>query len=198
MNSTRTELKRNYPTERGPKMMTDTKTMKDCKLCRAALPELLLDPTYAASHAEVARHLNECADCRTELAELRSTMAMMDAWTAPEPSAYFDSRMHARLREAVADRPEGFWERARSWMLFSTGRQFRPAMAGALALVMLLGGGGTVAGLYIGGVHQPAAASATLNDLKVLDNNAQAEQQMDQLLDDSNGGADESAAPPTS
>jgi hypothetical protein len=43
----------------------------------------------------------------------------------------------------------------------------------------------------------PVAASATVNDLNILDKNVQAEQQMDQLLDDSTPSADDGAAPPT-
>ena len=174
------------------------KTMIDCKTCRAALPELLLDPA-AATATEANEHLTMCAECRAQLAELRATFAMLDEWTAPEPSTYFDSRLHARLREAVAAEPEGFWERTKSFLLFSTGRQLRPAMASALAVVLLIGGGGTFAGLYEQGViGHPVAASATVNDLKILDNNAQAEQQMDQLLDDSSSNSDDAATPPAS
>ena len=126
-----------------------------------------------------------------ELAELRATFAVLDHWTAPEPSAYFDSKLHARLREAQAEAPEGLWSRMKSFVAFSTGRGLRPAMAGALALVLVLGGGGALLDL-----HNPAVAappSAAVNDLKILDNNATAIQQMDQLLDTSDDGA----APPT-
>jgi hypothetical protein len=58
-------------------------------------------------------------------------------------------------------------------------------MAGALALVMVAAGGGAL----IGTQPHPgvAPASATVNDLRILDNNAQALQQMDQLLDDTSG-----------
>jgi hypothetical protein len=42
---------------------------------------------------------------------------------------------------------------------------------------------------------QTVAPSATVNDLKILDNNSQALQQMDQLLDSS---GDDSSAPPAS
>ena len=77
-----------YPTERGPKDDDDDgNTMKDCKTCRAALPDLLLDPAYAAEHVEVAGHLKACGECRTELENLRATMNLMDEWTAPDPSA---------------------------------------------------------------------------------------------------------------
>ena len=171
--------------------------MTNCKDCRSHLPDLLLDDAYTTTHPEFKDHLAACAACRTELAELRSTFALLDEWKAPQPSPYFDSRLHARLREAVEAPPEGLWERAKSFMLFSTGRQFRPAVAGALAFVLLIGGG-TFANFYhFASPMPPVAASATVNDLKILDNNVQAEQQMDQLLDDSSPSADDGAAVPT-
>jgi hypothetical protein len=170
--------------------------MTNCKDCRSHLPDLLLDDAYVAAHPELAGHLAACAACRTELAELRSTFALLDTWEAPEPSPFFDSKLHARLREAVAAEPEGFWERTRSFLLFSTGRQFRPALTGAMAFALLVGGG-TFVGLQINQPTQQAAASATVNDLKILDNNAQALQQMDQLLDESAPNTDDGSGPPT-
>ena len=163
----------------------------DCKTCRAHLADLLLDESFMASRPDVASHLAGCGECMTELAELRATFALLDTWTAPEPSAYFDSKLHARLRQAQAEAPEGLWSRVRSFVAFSTGRGLRPAMAGALALVLVLGGGGALFNLYPPTVA--TQASPAVNDLKILDNNAQAIQQMDQLLDTS----DDSAAPPT-
>jgi anti-sigma factor RsiW len=173
-------------------------TMTNCKDCRSHLPDLLLDDAYVTTHPEYKEHLAACDACRTELAELRSTFALLDEWKAPELSPYFDSRLQARLREAVAAPPEGLWERAKSFLLFSTGRQLRPALAGALAFVLLIGGG---SGAFVG-LHNPAAveqpqASATVNDLKILDNNVQVEQQMNQLLDDSAPSTDDGAAVPT-
>lgn len=164
----------------------------DCNTCRTNLLELL-DADGAASRPEVAAHLAACAHCRAELEELRATFALLDEWQAPEPTPYFDQRLHARLREAAAAKPEGLWERISSFVKFSTGRQFRPAMTGALAAVLLLAGSGTYFGLE--GFGSKVAPSATVNDLKVLDNNAQVEQQLDQLLDNSN---DDGGASPTS
>lgn len=177
--------------------MNTAKNQIDCKTCNTHMPDLLLDESFAASNPAVAAHLAACTACAAELQELRSTFALLDAWTAPEPTPYFDSKLHVRLREAAAAQPEGFWERIRSFLLFSTGRSLRPALAGALAFTMLIGGGSV--GLYQ--QHQSAAAaasvSATVGDLKILDNNAQALQQMNQLLDDSGSSSDDSATPPT-
>jgi hypothetical protein len=169
--------------------MNTNMTQIDCKSCRTHLPDLLLDDSYTAAHPELAAHLAVCSDCDAELNELRSTFDLLDEWTAPEPSPYFDTKMHALLREAQAAQPETLWERARSFVLFSTGRAFRPAIVGALSVAMLLGGGSV--SFYLNQAH---SASATVNDLNILDNNAQALQQMDQLLDDS---SDDNTPPST-
>jgi hypothetical protein len=172
------------------KMMNTT---TDCNTCRTHLADVLLDDSFLPAHPEIAAHMSSCAACETEFADLQSTFALLDTWQAPEPSPYFDTRLQARLREAQVSAPEGFLTRVRSYFLFSTGRHMRPLMAGALALMLLAGGGGTAFDLY----HQYAAVSAqaspTVNDLKILDNNAQALQQMDQLLD----SGDDNSAPPT-
>lgn len=172
------------------------KTIHDCKTCRVALPDLLLDQAYAATHPEAAEHMSACAACRTEFAELRATFDLLDSWTAPEVSPYFDARMHVRLREIAAAPPEPLWERMRSFFMFSTKFHMRQAMAGALGFAILVGGG-AIAGVY---EHQTPVvsqvASPAVNDLKIMDNNAQALQQMDQLLDDSGSNTDDNSGPP--
>ena len=115
-------------------MNTETKLStlsKDCKNYREKLPDLLLEEGYAAAHPELSAHSAGCSPCLEELTSLQQTMAVLSEYKAPEPSAYFDTRLHARLREAQAAAPEGFWERVRSFVQFSTGRSFRPAVAGA-------------------------------------------------------------------
>ncbi len=162
----------------------------NCSICQAALPDLLLDPNSAAA-SRAAPHLNACAECRRELAELQSTFALLDDFHAPEPSPWFDARLAARVREAEAAPPESLWERFRSTLQFSTGRELRPALAGALALVLLVGGGtATELALH----HAPEQASATVQDLQILDRNDQAFQtmdQLDQLVDDNPSGPDD-------
>ena len=165
-----------------------------CKSCHSQMADLLLDDDFLKSHPDFVEHLSACPACSAEWSELQATFAALDEWSAPEPSAFFDARLHARLREAVAAPSEGFLERVRSYFLFSTGRQLRPAVGAALALALVVGGGSGWLSVH---EHQKAnaSASATLNDLKVLDNNAQALQQMDQLLDD--GSSDDGDTQPT-
>ena len=167
----------------------------NCAKYKDQLPDLLLksdSPSGMGTARELDLHVSQCADCQQELASLRAMMALLDGWQAPEPSAYFDTRMAARLREEQQAPPAGFFERLRARVLFSSNLHMRPlmagAMAGALAIAVLIGGG--TYNLYNGGTHAvhtstQQQASATVGDLQSLDHNAQVIDQMDQLLQDS-------------
>jgi anti-sigma factor RsiW len=159
----------------------------NCRKIESSLPDLLLDPESVKP--SVREHLAACPACQSELAGLQATMSALDAWTAPDPSPYFDVRMQARLRAAKEAEPEGFWERLRARMLFSSNFHLRTASAAALATVLAIGGGSAI---YV--AQQPATpavqASATVRDLQSLDENAQVFQQLNSVdTDDSDSGS---------
>jgi hypothetical protein len=156
--------------------------MMNCKNCQAALPNLLFDPT-APENAAARAHLATCADCVRELAAFEATASLLDLWQTPEISPYFDQKLAVRLREEQTAPAPGWFERIKTRLLLNTGRQFRPALAGAMAL-LLIAGGGTVGITTFQQHPQPVQASATVKDLQILDKNEQALQQMDQLLQD--------------
>jgi hypothetical protein len=169
----------------------------NCKTCQTALPDLLLDPA-APANAAARAHVAACADCAQQLAALEATVALLDTWQAPEISPYFDQKLAVRLREEQAAPAPGWFERLRTRLLLNTGRQFRPAMAGALALVLVAGGGGVGLSTFSHPHTAPATPlSATVNDLQILDKNEQALQQVDQLLQE-NAPADDTGAMPQS
>ncbi len=152
----------------------------DCKTAAAALPDLLLDPSAAPATARA--HVQDCPSCREELMGMQHTMAALDGWEAPEPSAFWMARMGARLREEQAAPRRGlagFWERLRTRVWLSNVTT-RTATAGATALALALAvGGGTWADLSL----HPAApaavqASNTVRDLQSLDENAEVFQQL--------------------
>ena len=153
----------------------------NCKDCQSVFLDLLLEPGAPANVA-ARSHLESCVECRQEFKALEATFALLDAWKAPEPSPYFDQKLAVRLREEQALQPAGWFERLKSRLLFNTGRQFRPALAGALALVLVVGGG-TFADVS-GFLNSKPQASAAVQDLQILDKNDQALQTMDQLLQD--------------
>jgi hypothetical protein len=127
---------------------------------------------------EIRNHLAKCAGCTAELAEMEATWKLLDEWQAPEPSAFFDAKLYGRLRTEQATAPAPLWERAKAWWLYSTNLQMRPVAAGALAM-MLAVGGGTFALLD----HETAApqTSAAVRDLQSYDGNAQLFQQLNAL-----------------
>ncbi|HXB62466.1 MAG TPA: hypothetical protein VNU94_06415 [Acidobacteriaceae bacterium] len=153
----------------------------NCQRCQNELATLLLDNAHPAA-AAVQAHVDNCPACAAELNALRSTIKLMDDWRAPSPSPFFDTRLHARLREESAAAPAGFWERLRLRVAFNSNLQMRPMAAGALAVLLLASGGG-YAGFNALHPRQPVV-SAAVQDLQSLDKNEQTIATMDQLLDD--------------
>ena len=115
---------------------------------------------------------------------MQDVMRLMDDWKAPEPSPWFDARMAARLREEQQRAPQGLFAQLRDRWLFSQQATMKPLMAGAMALLLVTGGGTYWQASHLHPAVKPASISATVQDLQILDNNAQAIQQMGQLLDD--------------
>jgi len=147
------------------------------------LAGLLLDPETAS--AKVREHVEGCEGCREELARLKSTMTLLDAWEAPEPNPYFMTRLEARMREERRAAPASWWARKmagmRAGLIYGPHAHVRPLAAMALTIVLLLGGG-----TYLGVTNwdQPAVTptqAAVVHDLQTLDNNAQLLDQLEAL-----------------
>jgi anti-sigma factor RsiW len=100
----------------------------NCKEIRELLPELAAGMGAAKPEPEVEKHIASCNECARQMQEFQKTMALLDEWQAPEPSAYFDTRMQARLREEMA-RPAAGWLSA----------FMRPAWSMSLAAVLFAG-----------------------------------------------------------
>ena len=159
---------------------------------QSRLPDLLLNPASAGDP-----HLKSCPDCQEELRSLQQVSALLDTWTAPEPSAYFNQKLAVRLREEIAAPPASWWEKLQTRLQLNTGAHFRHALAGALGLALVVGGGTAASLSGILSPHHPQI-SATVQDLQILDRNDQAVQEMDQLLDDNSGATDQNADTPIS
>jgi hypothetical protein len=136
---------------------------------------------------EARKHIAECASCTAELTSLESTWKLLDEWQAPEPSAFFDAKLYSRLRVEQTTAPASFFERAKAWLLYSTNLQMRPLAAGALATVLVIGGG-TFALLDYQTTASVAQTSATVRDLQSFDGNAQMFQQLNALDVDEDSG----------
>jgi len=149
----------------------------NCRKVNSKLADLLLDPQSVS--AELRRHVEECVECGRELAELRATMGLLDDWAAPEPNPFFDAKLLSRLRSEEQARPVGLWERWKARLIYGSSLRMQPLMAGALGIVVLIGGG-TYADLSWQS-HHSADESAAVRDLQSLDGNAQVFQQLDSV-----------------
>jgi len=161
----------------------------NCKIVDEKLADLLLD-THAVP-TKVQAHVAECGDCQGELAKLEATMQLLDTWEAPEPSPYFLTRLGARMREERQAAPAGWLARGiariRASIAYGPGLHVRPLAAMALTVMLLLGGG-----TYLGVTDwmqpaQPTPLAATVNDLQILDSNAQVLDQMESLSSNESG-----------
>src|SRR3954451_16614072 len=138
---------------------------------------LLMSPGETSPQA--AAHVRGCEACASELASLRSTMALLDEWTAPEPSPYFDSKLRARLNSEPE--PGRGWRR-----LLAPISGWKPAMAVALGAVMVVGL--NVARQWPEIVQPPPPPviqpGSAVSDLQKLDKNQELYASFDLLDDD--------------
>jgi len=170
----------------GWQAMKQTKT--NCKMVDEKLADLLLDPR--AVPAKVQAHVAECGDCQGELAKLQAAMQLLDTWEVPEPSPYFLTRLGARMRGERQAAPAGWLARGvariRASIAYGPGLHVRPLAAMALTVMLLLGGG-----TYLGVTDwmQPVQPTntAVVNDLQILDSNAQVLDQMESLSSSESG-----------
>lgn len=160
-------------------------TSKDCRTFQNELPDLVLTPGATPSPAAAA-HLRVCPPCSEEYLSFQSTFSLLDTWQAPEPTPYFEQKLAVRIRGEQAAPRMGWLERLTTRFQLNTGRNFRPALAGALALVFVVGAG-SFAGLAPLRSAHPVQASTIVSDLQILDRNEQAFQQMDTLQQDDDG-----------
>ena len=172
--------------------------------CRKFEEELLdqaLAPAGPPSLAAAA-HMKECPPCTSEYLAFQKTFRILDSWIVPEPTPYFDQKLAVRIREEQAAPRMGWFESLETRLRLNTGRSFRPVLASALALSLLIGGGSFIGRNTLRST-QSAQSSATINDLQILDRNEQAFQQLDELQQEEEGGSQSNeermpAVPPVS
>jgi hypothetical protein len=157
------------------------------------LADLLLDPAsvdLSAAPAKVRAHVAECDRCRSELEELRATMALLDSWEIGEPNPYFLTRLDARMQEERQTTPPGWnWiARLRDRFAYGPATHVRPLAAMGVTVALLLGGG-----TYLGITDwdqtpgRPGQA-AVVHELQTLDSNAQLLDQLEALSNSPDNG----------
>jgi len=150
-----------------------------CEKLREQFMETVLSGPQAAS-PEIQEHLRACAGCAEELSSFQQTMALLDEWQAPEPSPYFASRLHARLREEAA-------APARGWLVWLR----RPVVAAVAVVLLVVSAGLLEMGRFNSdsntlatkdeGVVRVNAPGTAVGDLQYLDKNADLFSEFDAL-----------------
>jgi predicted anti-sigma-YlaC factor YlaD len=134
----------------------------------------------------IEAHVRDCSGCAETLQHLKQTMSMMDEWTAPDPSPFFDTRLQARLREERATKSVSWLE----WL--------RRPVAVMVATVLVVAGGLLVqrGGTFYPSTQTPApvvAKGTPVGDLQFLDKNSEVLDDFD-ALDALDGTPDDNAA----
>lgn len=136
--------------------------------CTDIREELVEVASGSPAAPEVSAHMRDCSGCAQTLEHLKQTMAMMDEWTVPEPSPFFDTRLQARLRE---ERPV----KSVSWLEW-----LRRPVAVMVATVLIVAGV-----LYqhnLGSTLPPTPPKGTLvGDLQFMDKNSEVLDDFDAL-----------------
>jgi hypothetical protein len=152
----------------------------NCRTIHDQLPDVALGTTPAPP--EVEAHLADCRECADTLQAIRSTMNLLDEWKAPEPSAFWDIRMQARLREEQQKASVGWLQ----WLR-------RPALSLAAAFSLVIGIGLYQAGRFMQTSENPPVApyvtGTPVSDLQFLEKNSDLLQNFD-ALDDLDGDDD--------
>lgn len=140
--------------------------------CNDIREELVEVASGSPAAPEIDAHVRDCSGCAQTLEHLKQTMAMMDEWTAPEPTPYFDTRLQARLREERATKSVSWLE----WL--------RRPVAVMVATVLVVAGGVLYQHSYgpaTPGQPYSVAKGTPVGDLQYLDKNSEVLDDFDAL-----------------
>lgn len=160
-------------------------------LCKELKDEIFEAALLGAAPGDSAKaHMAACAACEREFQSLRSTMNVLDTWSAPEPSPYFDVRLRARLREEKEHPQQG---RVSQWLekIGIGGLSWKPLTAAACTMIIAAAGGLYVVNTpsHVTGTHATLQAACPVVDLQALDQNQQVLNELQDLDDDSANNA---------
>jgi hypothetical protein len=134
----------------------------NCERVREQIPEVLAGKVEGAARERLIEHLDTCASCRAEVADLGVVWRGLDFMAEAEPSP----AMKSRFLEALRAYEEGLQESQRRLAYAAPRRRWfwQPAWQVAFATVLLAAG--VAGGRYL--VPHPAAPSPANPEIKEL------------------------------
>jgi hypothetical protein len=148
--------------------------------------ESLMDVVAGGNAPEVLAHLRRCSACTAELDGLRTTMALLDEWEAPEPSVYFLTRLKAHVKEEQQKTPAHTG--ALAWFR-------KPVLAATFAAVLTAGGVVLRLGVFQNEAPPTPQTGTAVADVEQLDKNNDLYLNTD-LIDELSGGPSDDVAEP--
>ncbi len=134
----------------------------NCERVREQIPELLAGRLEAAVRQRLIDHLDTCAGCRAEVAQLGVVFRGLEAMEEAEPGP----AMKGRFLEALRAYQEGYHdaERRLSYLIPKRRWYRQPAWQAAAAAVLLAAG--VLGGRYLGPRGQQAAGGSEIAQLR--------------------------------
>lgn len=148
--------------------------------------ESLMDVLAGGKAPEVLAHLRQCSTCTAELDGLRKTMALLDEWETPEPSAYFLTRLKAHVKEEQQKAPAHTG--ALAWFR-------KPVLAAIFAAVLTAGGVVLRLSVFQNEAPPTPQTGTAVADVEQLDKNNDLYLNTD-LIDELSGGPSDDVAEP--
>ena len=79
---------------------------------------------------EIAMHLKECDECRSEMERVEAVFAALDAMPVPDPGEDYEQRVWRQIADRLPEKRVSFWQGWFSWKPL--------VVAGAMAALMVL------------------------------------------------------------
>ena len=79
---------------------------------------------------EIAMHLKECVECRSEMERIEAVFAALDAMPVPDPGEDYEQRVWRQIADRLPEKRVSFWQGWFSWKPL--------VVAGAMAALMVL------------------------------------------------------------
>jgi hypothetical protein len=79
---------------------------------------------------EIAMHLKECGECRSEMERIEAVFAALDAMPVPDPGEDYGQRVWRQIADRLPEKRAHFWQAWFSWKPL--------AVAGAMAALIVL------------------------------------------------------------
>lgn len=92
----------------------------NCETTKTNIPSILAEELPEHERKRMLLHIEECSQCRKEVAELEKSWKLMDQWESEAPSARIKSRLMAAAQQELSGARVPWWAALRKSFIFQT------------------------------------------------------------------------------